>query len=335
MSRSHVLDIDRLAALSDPNLDALGHRLHAWLAAQGRRWEGAGIHTFETPALTDEDRDFDYVHRTFVWRDPEWHVHWVLIPGYEIGPGYEDKRLQLLVKRHCQMESGTEEADVVLERDIVPYGAGAGWDPLRLRARPSMRVEPLLMPATPLLQSTPGIARYIDAARTRRFKWTPGKHKVLALYPEEVGQVLQALGARLPSDVELQWSMSGGWLSLFPWGDQLPRFMWAEEYWLGENAGENFEQNFDAAFRYDYESEAPEWERANGFGVIDPLVASSWCTIDGRLAYLGGAGECFPWQACGEWASFLCAAAVLHLPDSQQSGSHGLRPVIPLTSFDG
>jgi len=328
-----ALNVQHWATLSDLEFEALGRNLGAWLASHVRRMEFIGVRRFETPSVTEEDRELDDAHRTLVWHDPEWQLQWVLVPGGEMAPGYDKRQLRRLQKRVVQMESGMVETEVDLAKDVCPYAAGAGWDPARLIARSLHRVEPLLVSAQPLLQSTPQIGRFIGPERVRIFKWTPGAHTVLAFHADEFGPVLAALGARLPSDVEMQWSMSGGRPFLFPWGDRLPRFMWANEFWLVDDPDELFHRNFDTQFRYRYESAEPEWERANRFGLIDPLVASTWCTIDGRPGYVGGAGECFPWQGCGEWADFLCAAAVTHVADSEQFLGHGLRPVISLASF--
>jgi hypothetical protein len=327
-----ALNVERWAMLSDVELEALARSVGAWLASHVRRMEFIGVRRFETPSVTEEDRELDDAHRTLVWHDPEWQLQWVLVPGGEIAPGYDERQLRRLKKRVAEM-SGMGETEVDLAQDVLPYGSRAGWDPARLIARPLNRVEPLLVSAQPLLQSTPQIGHFIGPERVRIFKWTPGVHTVLAFLVDELGPVLATLGSRLPSDVEMQWLMAGGRRSLFPWGDRLPRYMWADEFWLADDAEEVFHRNFRAQFRYRYASAEPEWERANRFGLIDALVASTWCTIDGRPGYVGGAGECFPWQGAGEWADFLCAAAVTHVADSDQFLGHGLRPVISLASF--
>jgi hypothetical protein len=332
-SPSETLHASHIAALDDESLDNLGHRLTTWLASQGRVWEYLGVARFNTQPVTTEDRDDADEHGTLVWRDAAFRIHWVLIPGGELAPGCDAHRLERLRKRVLEMETDAEASSMDLERHVWPYGAGSGWNRERLVMGAPRDVEPFLLPALPLLQSTPTIERFIDTERVRLFKWRPGQNRVLAFHPDEVERVLAAMAARLPTSVEMQWAMGGGRPWLFPWGDTLPRWMWGEEFWRGDNAGDAYVRRFEEEFRYHYGSDEPEWTRSNRFGLVDPLVASCWCTVDGKIGYVGGAGECFPWQGCGEWAGFLCAAAVESAPD-QHRRTAGLRPLVSLASFE-
>lgn len=324
------LDIGRLATLEDRELTELGHALTSWLAAERREWELVGVVRFETQDVTHESRELDDEHRTLVWHDPASRMYWRLVPGGELSPGYDARRLRRLQKRVLEMEPDVEgEASAVnLDEHVVPYASAGGWDPARLRQRPAVRIGAFLMPATPLLQSTPGVERLIEPSRVRLYRYTPGRRMVLAFHADEVERALGAMRCRLPTDVEMQWAMGGGRPWLFPWGDRLPRWMWDAKRWERSGSHDELAEQFEDAFRHTYESDKPEWTRSNRFGMVDPLVARTWCTLDGRLGYIGGAGDCFPWQGCGEWAGFLTAAAI-----EGQTESAALRPLVPLDSF--
>jgi len=193
------------------------------------------------------------------------------------------------------------------------------------------------MSAVPLAMSTPGVAHLLDLDRARRSR-SAGTFDALWLFADELDGALTHLRARLPTAVEMQWAMAGGRPWLFPWGDKLPRWMLADEFWIRDDvqaAREVFERKFREAFPSQSPPDEPAWARSNRFGVVDPLVMSCWCTIDDELAVAGGAAGCFPWQGCCEWAWFLCAAVAGYVPDADEcAGMYGagLRPVISLPS---
>jgi formylglycine-generating enzyme required for sulfatase activity len=123
------------------------------------------------------------------------------------------------------------------------------------------------------------------------------------LNPEQITAVLLGTGLRLPAEAELEYAARGGLhRRLLPWGDALPDDATIEAMLADEDGATH------NAFGL------------HGYGLYPELCADHWhehyrgAPDDGAPwpgagmhVVRGGAGDCYPWQACGEWNLMLCA----------------------------
>jgi hypothetical protein len=123
------------------------------------------------------------------------------------------------------------------------------------------------------------------------------------LNPEQITAVLVGTGMRLPAEAELEYAARGGLhRRLFPWGDRLPDDATIE------------------AMLADEDGSTHNGFGLHGYGLYPELCADHWhehyrgAPDDGAAwpgsgmhVVRGGAGDCYPWQACGEWNLMLCA----------------------------
>lgn len=123
------------------------------------------------------------------------------------------------------------------------------------------------------------------------------------LNPEQITAVLLGTGLRLPAEAELEYAARGGLhRRLLPWGDALPDDATIEAMLADEDGSTH------NAFGL------------HGYGLYPELCADHWqdhyrgAPDDGAPrpgagmhVVRGGAGDCYPWQGCGEWNLMLCA----------------------------
>lgn len=295
------------------------------LLAAGAPLEFRGLRAV-TPFVPDASMERPGERTIATFFDPKHRLDWVLVPGGTMR-AWGDRELRLLRAALEAMESFRAERGEVLEvKSIRPYDAPT----FRFESmfRPEVTLAPFLTTAMPLT----GAARLpgLDPKRSRLLPWSTDAG-VFSLHDDELPGILEPRGWRLPSARESAW-MCGAGGSVFPWGNALPRWMYdSEQAELDEDEAMEFDgpprDSFEFNFAMNYDSETADFSRANGFGLIDPLVASHW-VLDGGLAWHGGTGECYPWQACGEWAGFITAAIVAEPTKPKAWSSHALRPII-------
>lgn len=123
------------------------------------------------------------------------------------------------------------------------------------------------------------------------------------LNPEQITAVLLGTGLRLPAEAELEYAARGGLhRRLLPWGDELPDDATIEAMLADEDGSTH------NAFGL------------HGYGLYPELCADHWhehyrgapddgapWAGAGMHVVRGGAGDCYPWQGCGEWNLMLCA----------------------------
>ena len=123
------------------------------------------------------------------------------------------------------------------------------------------------------------------------------------LNPEQITAVLLGTGLRLPAEAELEYAARGGLhRRLLPWGDALPDDATIEAMLADEDGSTH------NAFGL------------HGYGLYPELCADHWhdhyrgapddgapWAGSGMHVVRGGAGDCYPWQGCGEWNLMLCA----------------------------
>jgi hypothetical protein len=144
----------------------------------------------------------------------------------------------------------------------------------------------------------------------------------------ETVQVTEALGARLPLELQWEYACRGGTTTLFPFGDEPPRVARELDGWMGGNL---------------HGAELI----ANGFGLYN-LFFGEWCRERWRsshgpraklhescYAIRGGGASMWPWQGHGEWFSCLSAVRLRCFSSGSNRGPEAphtaaLRPVIEL-----
>ncbi|MCY1011528.1 SUMF1/EgtB/PvdO family nonheme iron enzyme [Nannocystis pusilla] len=123
------------------------------------------------------------------------------------------------------------------------------------------------------------------------------------LNPEQITAVLLGTGLRLPAEAELEYAARGGLhRRLLPWGDALPDDATIE------------------AMLADEDGSTHNTFGLHGYGLYPELCADHWHDHyrgapddgapwpgSGMHVVRGGAGDCYPWQGCGEWNLMLCA----------------------------
>ncbi|WP_434421569.1 formylglycine-generating enzyme family protein [Nannocystis pusilla] len=123
------------------------------------------------------------------------------------------------------------------------------------------------------------------------------------LNPEQITAVLLGTGLRLPAEAEVEYAARGGLhRRLLPWGDALPDDA-AIEAMLADEDGST--HNAFGLYGYGLYPElcADHWhEHYRGA----PDDGAPWPGT-GMHVVRGGAGDCYPWQGCGEWNLMLCA----------------------------
>lgn len=251
--------------------------------------------------------------RVAVYFDRKHELDWVLVPGgLQRGWGVRERKLiGAAVKKieGWRLEEGEPLPDV---ESVRPYGAETFSFDSMFKA--DVELGPFLTTAMPLL----GTTKQLPAPSKRSRLLARGeKPSVFSVLPDELDSFLVPRGWRLPTADQSQW-MSGAGRFVFPWGDELP---------------DDLTDSFEEKFYFHYEAPAPEWRHANAFGLIHALVASHWVRDGEQLAWSGGTAECYPWQACGEWAGFLTAAVVPQPAKPEPWESHSLRPVIELAAL--
>lgn len=322
---SKTLHLDRWSTLGARDQEAAARVVADALLAAGATIEFKGLRTFR-PFMPDSSAERPPERTVATFFDARHQLDWVLVPGGRLRAWGERER-RLLRTALDAMESFRAERGEALElTSIRPYDAPT----FRFESmfRPEVVLEPFLTTAMPL---TGAVRLPLDADRSRLLQLTT-EPDVFSVHDDELPGILEPRGWRLPSARESEW-MCGAGGSLFPWGDALPRWMYeedeAEDFDDEVDDGGAPEDTFEVHFRMGYESASADWSAANGFGIIDALVASHW-VLDGGLACHGGTGECYPWQACGEWAGFITGAIVPEPSKPREWSSHALRPVIGL-----
>ncbi|MDP1922542.1 MAG: hypothetical protein Q8L14_40245 [Myxococcales bacterium] len=318
------------STLTVSDQEAAAQVLGDTLLAAGTPLEFRGLRAL-TPFVPDATMDRPGERRVATFFDTRHQLDWVLVPGGTLG-AWGDRELRLLRAAFEAMEAfRAEQGEVLDARSIRPYDAPTFT--FESMFRPAVTLAPFLTTAMPLTGAVkvPGL----DPDRSRLLSLS-AEPRVFSLHDDELPGILEPRGWRLPSARESEW-MCGVGGSIFPWGDALPRWMYAteeedlDEEWVDDGVVLDGppEGSFEFNFRHRYDSAAADWSYANGFGLIDSLVASHW-VFDGGLAWHGGTGECYPWQACGEWAGFITAAIVPEPSKPKAWSSHALRPIISL-----
>jgi hypothetical protein len=324
---SDVLHLENWSRLSAPDQEAASRVLADALLAAGTSLAFSGLRTL-APHMPDASAERPAERTIATFFDEKHELDWVLVPGGRLRAWGERER-RLLRTAFEAMESFRldqgEELDVT---SIRPYGADTFV--FERMFRPEVTLEPFLTTAMPLTSASP--IPGLDRERSRLFPLseTPA---VFSVHDDELPEILQPRGWRLPNARESEW-MCGAGGSIFPWGDALPRWMYELREFDDEDDEAELlngppEDSFEFHFRTSYDSPRADWEAANGFGLIDALVASHW-VLDGGLAWHGGTAETYPWQACGEWAGFITSAIVPEPTKPKPWSSHALRPVIGL-----
>jgi len=253
-------------------------------------------------------------------------VRFTLIPGGSFLMGLSEDDEQAL-RDAIREESRVWYEDELSEEDFAAMDEAEMGDSSyvlqqvdTMRPTREVRVPPFLLARAPLT---------IDQARTwvpeADVDYRPGGPIVgtlgVRLTPEQLERALSASGWRAPSEAEWEYAARAGTTTLTPWGPGAPsedRLVWEfdEEQPLERSRfglaglGSYLERCADAWH--------PSYEDA-------PADASPWLG-EGPAVHRGGAIDCSPWQACGEWT--------LLLPMYRQGGASALgaalRPALDL-----
>jgi hypothetical protein len=333
-SLTETLTLPTWSTLSAREREDAAQVLGDALLAAGLPFQFRGLRVV-TPFVPDAamERPADRTIATFF--DEEHQLDWVLVPGGRLRAWGERERHLLRVALEAMESFRAAEGEVLEVRSIRPYDAPTfKFDSM---FRPEVTLRPFLTTAMPVTGAA-GLDG-LDSGRPRLLPLSSDP-TVFSVHDDELPRILGPRRWRLPSARESEW-MCGAGGSIFPWGDALPRWMHTSEDEFDEDEasdGDAFDGpppgSFEFNFTMHYERAAADFSRANGFGLIDALVASHW-VLDGGLAWHGGTGECYPWQACGEWAGFLTAAIVPEPAKPEAWSSHALRPVVDLPFSDG
>ena len=249
-----------------------------------------------------------------VFLDQRHGLEWVLVPG-GVQRSWGDRERKLIKGALEAIDSWVLEEGEPMPRleDVRPYGAAEFEFGSMFRS--DANLAPFLTTPAPILGSTRSLPQFAPK-RSRLLKLTP-EPQVFTVHRDELEEILEPRGWALPDAHQSQW-MTGAGQWIFPWGDTLPN-------WMVEGAG-----SFEHHFRFGSNRDGVDWARASAFGLVDALVASHWVLDGERLSWSGGSGECYPWQACGEWAGFITAAVVPEPVKTEPWVSHALRPIIEL-----
>jgi hypothetical protein len=260
------------------------------------------------------------------WRDRATGMEFSLVPGGSFRPGFDDHLMRRYWEIQREMVAWQEEPP----EHEAPYLCRAPWTPARLAQwERDAACPPLLMACVPLLPSVPGALTCIGPSRYRILGDTL-ETGPLHFFWAEVQTVLAEYRWTLPSSAEFEWALRGGIHGLFYWGNEMPEGWWT--YDLDE-----FARDF-LPFRVQ-SAELRPWPQANRFGLIGMVSWATWCAPpdgpdpDSWAIVRGGAGACYPWQACGEWLLMLnaCELKAHELRDSHRMDpTCTIRPVIRL-----
>lgn len=264
-----------------------------------------------------------------LFRDTVAEVTFALIPGGQVPRWGEPQKKAILAAMNA-IEGWRDDAATRGLADVRPYGASR-FDVASMFAD-APRLSPFLAAVRPITAATPGLD-HLDWKKTRMSSGQKGEPKAIALLEAELPALLDARGWRLPTRHQAWWMTAPDPRWVFPWGETLPRWMCSSEVDEDEPPEEYEERDpFGVAFPYDADDEG--FERANAFGLVDLLAASYWVQLDDQLGWHGGAAECYPWQACGEWAGFISRAVAPEADPAKDRYAHNfghrLRPVISL-----
>ncbi|MFT3835826.1 MAG: hypothetical protein QM723_02375 [Myxococcaceae bacterium] len=263
-----------------------------------------------------------------LFRDKAAKVSFALIPGGQV-PRWGEPQEKAILRAMQAIEGWRDDAATRGIAQVRPYGA-SGFD-VQSMFEEAPKLAPFLVAVRAITAATPGLD-HLDWKKTRMSHAQKGEAREIALLEGELPALLQARGWSLPTRHQAWWMTAPDPRWVFPWGDKLPKWMCDGEDGEEPSEEEDDRDPFGAAFPYDSADEG--FERANAFGLVDLLAASYWVQLEGELGWHGGAAECYPWQACGEWAGFI-SRAVAPEPDPAKDRyahnfGHRLRPVISI-----
>ena len=301
-------------------------------------------------------------------RDARTGLLFSLVPGGTFRPGYGPDLLGRYAEVYQIVEGWKAERN-----DDPDIEEGQRWEPeppettctfasrrvCDLRRKPAVTIEPLLMAADLVTAAIPGLQEMAGELRgywADNWKRSAADYSVWQMGWEKVEPVLKHFGWELPTSAEFEWALRGGVDSLFYWGNELPRWMAEERDQMDREiaaergvpppeprAGRSDPATtFDATMSYSFPPDRPRtWAWCNRFGLAGMLGARVWCRPSEEpddptpLVIRGGAAMSYPWQACGEWKSFLNAAEGRLSLTSNYADHNAIRPVVRLRPDPG
>jgi hypothetical protein len=223
-----------------------------------------------------------------------------LIPSGTFRPGYSPELLlefrqvwNLLDDVNAVLDDPADEEDgesqyayadrAALAEYRIPSYYGCGSVPCDIRAKEDIQVFPFLMATEPIHGGMLGMDKLVTnkaARQTEEYHNIFGRKAsgpfVLATTEEEVTTLNRLFGWDLLTSVEFEWAVRGGSDGLFYWGNQIPRWLCAEQGALQESPPHRVTDAMSFVHVMDQQYPADrlrEWPWCNRFGLAGMLTA--------------------------------------------------------------